>query len=84
MRGVELGTATIRPRGGVTVPTIGALVSIDEATMTAVVSTSIAPSRYGVGVFVGGTVDPVTAGLIPSGSAYVWFADDGIHVQGAS
>ena len=84
MRAAEMAAATIRPRGGVTLPTIAALVSIDEATMTAVVSTSIPGSRYGVPLLVGGSVDPVTAGLVPSGSAYVWFADDGIHVQGAS
>lgn len=84
MRPATMSAATIRPRGGVTAPTIAALVSIDTATMTAVVSTSIPGSRYGVPVFVGGTDDPVTEGLIAAGLAYVWFADDGIHVVEAS
>ena len=84
MRPATMGAATIRPRGGVTVPTMAALVSIDTATMTAVVSTSIPGSRYGVPVFVGGSVSPVAAGLFASGLAYVWFADDGIHVVEAS
>jgi hypothetical protein len=86
LRGVELAGATLRsPATNPTdAPTLGALVNIDTVTLTAVVSTSVTPSRYGVSVFVGGSVDPITAGLLPSGSAYVWFASDGIHVQEAT
>jgi epidermal growth factor receptor substrate 15 len=84
MRAASPAVATMRPRGGVTAPTIAALLSIDTATMTAVVDTTAQVSPLGVPVFVGGSVSPVAAGLIASGIAYVWFADDGIHVQGAS
>jgi hypothetical protein len=84
MRPAVAAAPSIRPRGGVTSPTIAALVSIDSATMTAVVDTAAARSPLGVPVFVGGSVSPVAAGLIVSGLAYVWFADDGIHVQGES
>lgn len=84
MRPVQLGASSMRPRGGVSTPTVAALLSIDASTMTARVSTSAVPSQYGVGVFVGGSVSPVVAGLIPAGRAYVWFADDGVHVVGES
>jgi hypothetical protein len=56
------------------------LMSFDLATMTAVLSTDVAAPALGVPVFVGAD-DPVTAGLVASGVAHVWFHGSSVSVR---
>lgn len=85
MAGVTRATATMTPiTGAGNVPRRVSLLSIDTATMTALVSMTQVPGLAGVPVFIGGDESPLLAGLVAAGTAYLWISDGVVYYEDGS
>jgi hypothetical protein len=85
MAGIERAASTMTPiTGAGSPPRRVSLLSIDTATMTALVSLTEVPGLGGVPVFIGGDESPLAAGLVGEGEAYLWISDGVVYYEDGS
>lgn len=84
MRAVDLATATMRPGTSTQVPRMAAIVGVDAATMTLLISTTTPPAAAGIAVFYGGDESPEDAGLIAAGTPYLWITEGTVYYEDGS
>jgi hypothetical protein len=85
MAGITRARATMTPiTGAGNAPRRISLLSVDTATMTALVSLTQVPGLAGVAVFIGGDESPEDAGLVAAGVPYVWISDGVVYYEDGS